>query len=110
MARGGHGLPKVTPGPSMPYPFTPCGWATPKTALQLFLGWPTHRVGCLQPSSTLLDIPRRTLKTLHHDGTSDAEAFKWQINHGAATALFYFDYIELWGDKSLLDKSEASCT
>jgi hypothetical protein len=25
MARGAHGLSKVSPGPAMPYPFTPCG-------------------------------------------------------------------------------------
>jgi hypothetical protein len=33
MARGGHGLPKVSPGSAMPYPSTPAGRATPKTAL-----------------------------------------------------------------------------
>ena len=32
MARGGHGLPKVSPGPAMPNQSIPCGWATPKTA------------------------------------------------------------------------------
>jgi hypothetical protein len=45
MARGGHGLPKVSPGPVMPFPSMPCGWATPETA-----SW---------PSSTSLDTPRR---------------------------------------------------
>jgi hypothetical protein len=29
MARDGHGFPKVSLGPNMPYPSTPCGWATP---------------------------------------------------------------------------------
>jgi hypothetical protein len=29
MARGGHGLPKVSRRPDMPYPSTPCGRATP---------------------------------------------------------------------------------
>jgi hypothetical protein len=42
MARGGHGLPKVSLGPAMPYPSTPCGRAT-------------CRAGSLQPSSTPLD-------------------------------------------------------
>jgi hypothetical protein len=28
MARGGHVLPKVSPGPTMPYPLTSCGRAT----------------------------------------------------------------------------------
>jgi hypothetical protein len=60
MARGGHGLPKVSPVPAMPYPSLPCGWATTETALQPFLAWPTHRAGGLRSSSTPLDNPRRT--------------------------------------------------
>jgi hypothetical protein len=32
MAEGGHGLPKVSPGPAMPDPSKPCGRATPETA------------------------------------------------------------------------------
>jgi hypothetical protein len=31
MARGGHGLPKVSLGPAMPHPSTPCERATPET-------------------------------------------------------------------------------
>jgi hypothetical protein len=50
MARGGHGLPKVSPGPAMPYPSTPCGWTTPETALRLFQEWPARRAGGLRPS------------------------------------------------------------
>jgi hypothetical protein len=53
---------KFHPGPPMPYPSTPCGEATPETALQPFQGWPTHRAGSLHPSSTPLDTPRRTPK------------------------------------------------
>jgi hypothetical protein len=30
-------------GPPMPYPSTPCGWATPEATLQLFHGWLAHR-------------------------------------------------------------------
>jgi hypothetical protein len=41
MAEGGHGLPKVSPGPGMPYPYTPCGQATPENASRSFQGWPT---------------------------------------------------------------------
>jgi hypothetical protein len=41
----------------MPYSSTPCGRASPKNALQ---GWPTCKVGSLQPSSTPLDTPHRT--------------------------------------------------
>jgi hypothetical protein len=61
MARGGHGLPKVSPGLAMPNPSTLCRLATPETALRLFIGWPAHRAGSLQLSSTLLDTPRRPL-------------------------------------------------
>jgi hypothetical protein len=56
MARGGHGLPKVSTGSTMPDPSTPCGQATPETASQL-QGWPTHKAGGLEPSSTILDPP-----------------------------------------------------
>ena len=60
MTRGGHGLPKVSPGPALPYPSTPCRRATPERALWPFLGCPTLRVGGLQQSSSLLDTPRHT--------------------------------------------------
>jgi hypothetical protein len=36
MAKGGHGLPKVIPGPAMPYPSTPCKRATPETGSRPF--------------------------------------------------------------------------
>jgi hypothetical protein len=49
------------PGMSaMPNSSKPCGWATPKTALQLFWAWPARREGILRPSSTPLDTPHRT--------------------------------------------------
>jgi hypothetical protein len=47
MVRGGHGLPKVSPGPAMPYPSMPCRWATPETACfrgGLLLLWTSHDV------------------------------------------------------------------
>jgi hypothetical protein len=66
IARGDHGLPKVSLGPAMLYPCMPCGQATPETALQLFQGWLTHRVGGLQLSSTPLDTPRCTPTLLTH--------------------------------------------
>jgi hypothetical protein len=34
MARVGHALPKVSLGPTVPYPSTPCGRATPETTLR----------------------------------------------------------------------------
>jgi hypothetical protein len=36
MARGGHGLPKVKPGPAISYPSTPYGQATPQTDFSRF--------------------------------------------------------------------------
>jgi hypothetical protein len=45
MARDGHGLPKVLLGPAMPDPSTPCGRATPVTALTTISG-----VACPQGS------------------------------------------------------------
>jgi hypothetical protein len=50
--RGGHGLPKVSPGPARQ--------ATRETILLPFQGWPTHKVGGLRPCSTPLDTLRRT--------------------------------------------------
>jgi hypothetical protein len=58
--RGGHGLPKVSSGSVMSYPFTPCRRATPETALQPFQGWPNCKAGGLRPASTLLYTPSRT--------------------------------------------------
>jgi hypothetical protein len=55
MARGVRGLPKVSPGPAMPYPSMPCRRATPETALRPFQRWPAHGACSLQTSSTPLD-------------------------------------------------------
>jgi hypothetical protein len=43
MTRSGHGFPKVSPGPAMPYPSTPCRRATFEATLWLFhpFGHPT---------------------------------------------------------------------
>jgi hypothetical protein len=49
MARGGHGLPKVASGPTMPYPSMPCKRATPETALWPFQGWFICWAGGLRP-------------------------------------------------------------
>jgi hypothetical protein len=59
MARGGHGLYKVSSGPAMPYSSSPVG-KSPETAKRSFQGWPARRVGGLSPSSTLFDTPRCT--------------------------------------------------
>jgi hypothetical protein len=53
MARGGHGLPKVSPRPDKPYPSTLYGRATLETASN-------PEGGGLRPSSTPLDTPLRT--------------------------------------------------
>jgi hypothetical protein len=42
MSRGGHGLPKVSPGPVMPYPSRSCGGATPYNRFRG--GSPTRQV------------------------------------------------------------------
>jgi hypothetical protein len=60
MAWGGHGLPKVSLAAAMSDPSTPCGRATPETALPPFKGWLVRSAGNLQPSSTPSDTPRRT--------------------------------------------------
>jgi hypothetical protein len=60
MARGGHGLPKVSSGPTMPDPSTPCGQAIPELNLRPFQGWPARSAIGQCPSSTPLDTPRRT--------------------------------------------------
>jgi hypothetical protein len=57
MKRGGHGLPKVSPGHVMPYSYAPCRQATSETALQPFQGLPARRAGGLWPSSIPLDTP-----------------------------------------------------
>jgi hypothetical protein len=75
MARCGHGLPKVSPGPAKPYPSMPWGRVTPETALLSFLGWPAHKAGGLRPSSTPLDTPRRTPLFKDTHPTSLAFAF-----------------------------------
>jgi hypothetical protein len=60
MARGIHGLPKVSPRTTLADHSTPYRQATPETALWLFQGWPTQRAGSLRPSFTHLDTPRST--------------------------------------------------
>jgi hypothetical protein len=63
MARGGHGLPKVLPGPTMPYPLAmPCEQSPVKQIYgKATSGVAAHRTGYLQPSSTPLNTPHRTL-------------------------------------------------
>jgi hypothetical protein len=57
MAKGNHGLPKVSPGPTMPNPSTPCGRATREIALRPFQWWPARWAGRMRPSSTTLYTP-----------------------------------------------------
>jgi hypothetical protein len=60
MARGGQGLTKVSLGPAMSYPSTPCGLATLETTLWSFQGWLARRAGSLRLSSAPVDNPHRT--------------------------------------------------
>jgi hypothetical protein len=65
MGRGSHGLPKVSPAPTMTYPSMPCRQATPKTVLGPFQEWPAQSTAVLQPSPTPLENPRRSFTFLH---------------------------------------------
>jgi hypothetical protein len=60
MAKGGHGLPKVSAGLTLPNLSAPYWQAMPETALWPFQGWLACKAGGLQPSFTILDTPRRT--------------------------------------------------
>jgi hypothetical protein len=60
IGRGGHGLPKVSTGPAIPYLSMPCGRSAPETALWPIQGRPADREGGLWPSFTPLDTPRHT--------------------------------------------------
>jgi hypothetical protein len=67
MAKGGHGLPKVSSGSTMPYCSTPCRQGTPEMALWSFQQWPAHRAIDLRLSSTHLDTLHRTPYTYVKD-------------------------------------------
>jgi hypothetical protein len=56
MAKGGHGLPKLSPGPAMPDHFMPCGRATPNMAVSRVARPQAERPAAI---FTLLEIPRR---------------------------------------------------
>jgi hypothetical protein len=49
MTWGGHGLPKVSLGPAMPYPSTSCGRETPEKALWPFQGWAGQHAAVFYP-------------------------------------------------------------
>jgi hypothetical protein len=58
MARGGHELPKVSPGPAIPYPSTHCSRVILETPYGCFMGGPPLRAGNLLSTFTTLDTPR----------------------------------------------------
>jgi hypothetical protein len=60
MARGGYGLPRMSPRPAMSFLYMPCRQTTPETALHPFLGWLIRSGGGLRSCSTPLDTQRRT--------------------------------------------------
>jgi hypothetical protein len=64
MSKGGHGLPKVSSRPTLSYLSTPCGHATPETALWSFQGRLAHRAGRLRPFSIPLDTLRLCMSTV----------------------------------------------
>jgi hypothetical protein len=65
LARGGHELSKVSPGPAMPDPSMPYEQATPETALWPFQGWPARRAGGLRPSSRALEQEEEYFQVLY---------------------------------------------
>jgi len=71
MERGGHGLPKVSLWPTLPYPSMPCGRTTLEMAFQPFQGWPAHWVGGLRPSFTPLDTPTPYACLSQNENTSE---------------------------------------
>jgi hypothetical protein len=81
LARGLHGLPRVSPGPALRNPSTPCRRATPETAFRPFRGWPAHRAGGLRPSDTPLDTPRRTslIRRSRDESTEDYRQSDYQL-------------------------------
>jgi hypothetical protein len=60
MARGGHGISKVSLGDVVPVSSTLCGQATPDTASHLFQARPVQMAGNLRASSIPADTPCRT--------------------------------------------------
>jgi hypothetical protein len=60
MAGGGHGLPKVSPGPAMLHTSRQSRQTTPEMAIRPFQGWPACRKGGLRPSSTPFGSPCHT--------------------------------------------------
>jgi hypothetical protein len=75
-ARGSRGLPRVSPGLAMPYPYMPCRRANPETTLRPFQGLPAHRAGSLRPSSIPLDTPRHTPLRMSEDPRNRVTALK----------------------------------
>jgi hypothetical protein len=80
MARGSHELPKVSLGPALPYPSSPCG-RSPENGLMAVSGVATHRVGGLWQSATPLDTqPLTPLRVIHHPRPSVGDV--WMVMTG----------------------------
>jgi hypothetical protein len=74
MARGGHGLTKVSLGRAMPNSFTPCGRATSETALQPFQGLPPRgwaACGRLLPLGHPTPMDRETYLAVMREASID---------------------------------------
>jgi hypothetical protein len=91
MAMGGHGLPEVSLGPTMPYLSTPCGQATPIIAIRPFQGWLAHRAGDLRRFFPLLDTPRRKSMTATRNKTNE-EKMNQNPHASKRVALLGFFY------------------
>jgi hypothetical protein len=85
VARGGHVLPKVAPGPTIPNPFMPCGRATPKTALWSFKVWLANGWFCTPHAMRLCPSVLRAVDTLRHGVTDVSVASVVSIGQSPAS-------------------------
>jgi hypothetical protein len=75
MARGGIGLPKISPGPTMPYPSIPCGWATGPSGQAVFGRllplWTPHAVTSMTKTSSDVTKPASVITESGTDVTEN---------------------------------------
>jgi hypothetical protein len=87
MARGIHGLPKVSPGPRHARPFRPCERATPKTTIRPFWGGPPQG---RQPAAVFYPLGCPTLYGLERENYVLCQPLLVQTlrqRHGATATL-----------------------
>jgi YD repeat-containing protein len=92
MARGGHGLPKVSLGLAMPYPFAPWGRATPQTGMAYPQGGQPAAVFYPfgHPLPYAYDFSSRSIKDRVNDKQTRQTTTKLQIQYITKTILCLF--------------------